>query len=146
MATAAAPVHKPNPAIEIKDITKALSQSCRYFNGAIIAFVFALFAGEKHIPSNAHVTSGEWHRFLWIACIAIFALLLDRAQAFINLAAYRLKLVHIENGWVNEIVFGKREFHYRLSWSLFYAKLGLTILNVAASIALFGPIVSRWTP
>jgi hypothetical protein len=147
MATAAATAHRLNPANGlITESTKVLSQSCRYINGAIVAFVLALFAGEHHIPQNAHVGTTQWHRFLWIVCSALLALLLDRAQDFNNLVAYRRRHGHIESGWVTSVVFGKREFQFRLSWWLFYSKIGLTILNVIASIALLGPIVSRWTP
>lgn len=147
MTNAAAPVRRPNPAnAEITKITKALSQWSRYVNGAIVAFVFALYAGERHIPSNSPVTQAEWHRFLWIVGSAVIALLLDQAQAMNNLIAYRRKQKDIERGYVRDVIFGKKQFSRRLSWGLFYAKLVLTVLNIVTCVILFGPIVSRWMP
>jgi hypothetical protein len=146
MANASGTVHRQNPANkEITTDTKALSQWSRYINGAIIAFLFTLYAGEHHIPEHS-VTPGEWHWFLWIVCSAVFALLLDRAQALNNLFAHRRKQQDIEEGRVREIIFGKRELQFRLSWCLFYTKLTLTFFNVLACVLVFRPIVSRWIP
>jgi hypothetical protein len=146
MATASAPVHRQNPANkDITTDTRALSQWCRYINGAVIAFLFALYAGEHHIPEHT-VTPAEWHWFLRIVCSAVFFFFLDRAQALNNLFSHRRKQRDIEEGRVREVIFGKKEFQFQLSWWLFYAKLTLTFLNVLACVVVFGPIVSRWIP
>jgi hypothetical protein len=147
MATTAVMAHQPNPVHQlICDNTKALTESCRYINGAIVTFLVALFAGEKHISPEVHISATEWHRFLWIVWGAIFALLLDRAQMLNNLLLAKLKNVHIDSGMIDRLVFGKKELRFRLSWWIFYTKLAVTLLNVAASIALLGPIVSRLVP
>jgi hypothetical protein len=146
MDTAATSFRRPNQGnTEITTDTKALSIWVRYVNGIVLAAVWTLFAGEHNIPARS-VAPAEWHRFLWIVCVAIGALLLDRAQAINNLIAHLRKQRHIERGLVSGIVFGRYEFQPRLSWALFYAKLILTLFNVAGCLWILGHIVARWVP
>jgi hypothetical protein len=145
MATTAVTAHQANPVNElITENTRALSEWVRYINGAIVSFLVALFAGEKHIPPGVHISATEWQRFLWIVCGALFALLLDRAQMLNNHLLYLRKHRHIEDDLIDRLLFGKKELRFRLSWWIFYKKLAVTVLNLAASIAVFAPIVSHW--
>ncbi|SRR5229473_5590386 len=146
MAGVPAPLRPPNPADkEITTDTRNLGVWSRYINGIILASVWTLFAGEHHIPANS-ITAADWHRFLWIVCSAILALLLDRIQAINNLLAHRRKHRDIERGLVDRIIFGEHEFQFRFSWWLFYVKVALTLLNAAGCLLIFGRIVLRWTP
>lgn len=139
-------VQRSNPVNkEIAADTKGLSQRTRYVNGAIVAFLFSLYVGEHHIPPMS-ITPAEWHWFLRISFGAIFALLLDGAQALNNLLAHKRKLDDLEKARAREIIFGKKELRFKLSWWLFYAKLAITCLNIAACVVVLWPIISRWMP
>lgn len=135
-----------NPANDkITEITNGLSLWCRYVNGVILATVWGLFVGKEHLPKNTGTLS-DWHHVLWMAGGAILALILDRGQAINDLLAFKRKRESIEKGHVNRIIFGKHEFQFKLSWSLFYAKLALTLLNAAGCLLILGRVISRWTP
>jgi hypothetical protein len=131
---------------QIPEDTKKLSKWSRYINGTILAGVWGVFVGEKHLPARA-VTPQIWHLFLLsVVAPAILSVACDGAQAITNLIAYRRKQVDIDKGLVDRVIFGKHEFLFRLSWWLFDVKLGLTLLSAAGCVLILGRIIWQWNP
>jgi len=131
---------------EIPEDTKKLSKWSRYINGSLLAGLWGVFAGEKHLPAGT-VTPYVWHLFLLAVVLpAILSFAFDGAQTVNNLIALRRKLSDIEKDLVDRVIFGRHEFQFKLSWWLFDTKLGLTLLSAVNCAWILGKIIWDWNP
>lgn len=128
----------------VKD-TKNLSTWSRRVDVAMLVGVFGLYVGEHRLPPTM-LTAGDFRISVWVLSAAVIALVLDGAQVINNLVAHRRRGIDIERGKVDEVVFGVKEFQYRFSWWLFYAKLGITSLGAFGFVLIFARVLFRLKP